>query len=237
MFTRERHQQIAALLSALDADLLRGHRCLFGGGTAIALRFGEFRESVDVDFLVSDQPGYRDLRQKMTGPDGFKSILAPGRQSDVSLASDLLTDQYGIRARLQVNDLPIKFEIVFEGRLSLEDPQEADTVCGISCLTLRDMIASKLLANSDRYGDDSTFSRDLIDLALIPCKAQDFRAALARAEAAYGCAIKRDLLRAIAKVASQPSWLDRCISAMAISTPRALLWQRIRALQRRLPAA
>ena len=238
MFTRERHRQIAVLLGTLDADLLRTHRCLFGGGTAIALRFGEFRESVDVDFLVSDQAGYRNLRQKMTGPDGFASILANGRlHTEVSLASDLLTDQYGIRARLRVNDLPIKFEIVFEGRLSLEAPQQTDTVCGISCLTLRDMIASKLLANSDRYGDDSTFSRDLIDLALIPCQAQDFRAALARAEAAYGSAVKRDLLRAIAKVASQPSWLDRCISAMAISIPRALLWQRIRALQRRLPAA
>lgn len=38
MFSRARHQQIAELLGALDADLLRNHRCLFGGGTAIALR-------------------------------------------------------------------------------------------------------------------------------------------------------------------------------------------------------
>ncbi len=237
MFSRERHQQIAALLDALDAGLLRNHHCLFGGGTAIALRFGEFRESVDVDFLVSDQRGYRDLRQKMTGPDGFDSILARGHHAEVCLGSELLTDQYGIRARLRVNGLPIKFEIVFEGRLTLEAPQDTDTVCGIPCLTLRDMVASKLLANSDRYSDDATFSRDLIDLAMIPCRAPDFRSALARAEVAYGTAIQRDLLRAIAKIGTRPQWLERCMAAMAVTTPRALLWQRIRALQRRLPKA
>lgn len=237
MFSRARHQQIAGLLGALDADLLRNHRCLFGGGTAIALRFGEFRESVDVDFLVSDQAGYRNLRQKMTSAAGFNSILASGHHENVRLASDLLTDQYGIRARLQVRGLPIKFEIVFEGRLSLEAPRDTDAVCGISCLTLRDMIASKLLANSDRYNDDATFSRDLIDLAMIPARNPDFRAALARAETAYGNAIQRDLLRAIAKMGAQPQWLERCISAMAITTPRALLWQRIRSLRRRLPTS
>jgi hypothetical protein len=38
------------VLSALDGDLLREVNCLFGGGTAMALRFGEYRESVDMDF-------------------------------------------------------------------------------------------------------------------------------------------------------------------------------------------
>ncbi|MBM3349738.1 MAG: nucleotidyl transferase AbiEii/AbiGii toxin family protein, partial [Betaproteobacteria bacterium] len=30
------------------------HQCFFGGGTAITLRHGEYRESVDIDFLISD---------------------------------------------------------------------------------------------------------------------------------------------------------------------------------------
>ncbi|MFZ7096649.1 nucleotidyl transferase AbiEii/AbiGii toxin family protein [Luteimonas dalianensis] len=48
MFERPHHQRIALLLGALDADLFRRLQCLFGGGTAMALRYGEYRESVDV---------------------------------------------------------------------------------------------------------------------------------------------------------------------------------------------
>ena len=36
---------------------------MFGGGTAISLRHGEFRESVDIDFLTCDLAGYRRLRE------------------------------------------------------------------------------------------------------------------------------------------------------------------------------
>ena len=46
------------MLAALHGDTLRQHGCLFGGGTCIALRYGEYRESVDIDFLVSDAAGY-----------------------------------------------------------------------------------------------------------------------------------------------------------------------------------
>ena len=55
-FERPHHQRIAQVLCALNAPLLRDNHCLFGGGTAIALRYGEYRESVDIDFLVSDLP-------------------------------------------------------------------------------------------------------------------------------------------------------------------------------------
>jgi len=54
MFERPYHQRIALVLQALDGSLLRENGCLFGGGTSIALRYGEYRESVDIDFLVSD---------------------------------------------------------------------------------------------------------------------------------------------------------------------------------------
>ncbi|MGZ5237564.1 MAG: nucleotidyl transferase AbiEii/AbiGii toxin family protein, partial [Caldimonas sp.] len=65
MFEREHHRRIAAILQALDAELLAASHCLFGGGTAMALRYGEYRESVDIDFLVSSQPGYRAMRQRL----------------------------------------------------------------------------------------------------------------------------------------------------------------------------
>lgn len=46
MFKRPHHQRIALVLESMDSDLLREYRCFFGGGTAIALRYQEYRESV-----------------------------------------------------------------------------------------------------------------------------------------------------------------------------------------------
>src|SRR5690606_15957461 len=75
MFNRAHHQKIAIVLTSLDAELLRASSCYFGGGTAITLRYGEFRESVNLDFLISDLSSYRYLRQLLTGPGQFSSIL------------------------------------------------------------------------------------------------------------------------------------------------------------------
>lgn len=61
-------------LSALDGAVLRQHSCLLGGGTCIALRYGEYRESVDIDFLVSHAAGYRELRQLLTTSAGLAPI-------------------------------------------------------------------------------------------------------------------------------------------------------------------
>ena len=73
-FERPHHQRIAHVLSAMNGETLLQHGCLFGGGTCIALRYGEYRESVDIDFLVSDAVGYRELRHLLTGPDGLAAI-------------------------------------------------------------------------------------------------------------------------------------------------------------------
>ncbi len=78
MFERPLHQRIAQLLGSLNGPLLKEHSCLFGGGTVIALRFGEYRESVDIDFLLSDMAHYRTLRQLLTGTDGINAICCPG---------------------------------------------------------------------------------------------------------------------------------------------------------------
>ena len=83
MFERPLHQLIAKVLSALNGPLLKEHSCLFGGGTVIALRFGEYRESVDIDFLLSDMTHYRSLRQLLTGTDGINAFLLPGQPNTI----------------------------------------------------------------------------------------------------------------------------------------------------------
>jgi len=62
MFKRTHHQAIEQVLRLINADLLKTHQCYFGGGTAIALRHGEYRESVGIDLMVSDLVSYRAPR-------------------------------------------------------------------------------------------------------------------------------------------------------------------------------
>ena len=42
----------------------------------------------------------------------------------------------------------------------------------------------------------------------------------------------RDIGKAIDKLQTRRDWLERCMKAMAINIPKALLWERIRALKR-----
>jgi hypothetical protein len=226
MFERPHHQRIARVLSHLDAALLRQHQCLFGGGTAIALRHGEYRESVDIGFLVSDAAHYRALRHLLTGIDGLRPILKPG-QPGFEQVGDIRADQYGIRTRLAVDGQPIKFEIVREARIALEPPGAHDQVCGVACLTPLDMAASKLLANSDRWRDDGVFGRDLIDLAMMQPALPLLRAAVVKAEDAYGASVLRDLARAIDGMQARKGWLAQCMQAMKMEQPAALVWQRL----------
>lgn len=219
------------MLQALDGQRLRERGCLFGGGTAIALRFGEYRESLDIDFLVSDLAAYRELRQAMTAVDGWRAITRADAAAEVQ-PGELRADQYGIRTRLLVEGQSIKFDIVFEARIALEPSGRADELFGVRTLTPLDMAATKLLANSDRWADDGGFSRDLIDLAMMKPALPLLRRAVAKAEGACGDAIRRDLRRAVDRMGERTGWLERCTHVMGMTDAPAQVWQRIRALRR-----
>lgn len=231
LFERPHHQRVAHVLSVLNGPLLRENNCLFGGGTVITLRYGEYRESADIDFLVSDVAGYRNLRQLLTGVSGIAAIV---REDAEPLTQDrrIRTDQYGIRTLLRVADQLIKFEIILEGRIELAAPKTGDVVCSIATLTPLDMATSKLLANSDRWGDDGVFNRDIIDLAMMNPSLVLQRQAVAKAETAYGQAIRQDLDEALQRLQNRHGWLERCMQAMAINLPKAVVWKNLRALRK-----
>jgi len=231
MFERPHHQRIAQVLRALNAPLLRDNHCLFGGGTAIALRYGEYRESVDMDFLVSDLVSYRNLRQLLTNPGGVAGIVH-AQATSLEQVKEVRADQYGIRTMLRVDGQPIKFEIVLEGRIQLAQPAAKDEVCGVATLCPLDMVTSKLLANSDRWGDDGVFNRDVIDLAMMKPSLALLRQALLKAQAAYGIAIRQDLDKALLRLQTRQGWLERCMQALSMVEPKAVVWQRLRALRR-----
>lgn len=230
-FERRHHRLVATVLAHLDAECLDNHRCYFGGGTAIVLRHGEYRESRDMDFLVSDIDCYRNLRKLLSSSEGLQPILAdaPGMEQSRAIRSD----QYGIRTTLDVEGMPIKLEIVFEARIDLDTPAKSDRLQGVATLTGVDMAATKLLANADRRADPGTFSRDVIDLAMLDLTAGQWAAALGKAESAYGDAVRTDVRRAIEALSTRDDRLDRCLQALSITMPKALVWERLRTLERR----
>jgi hypothetical protein len=231
LFEREHHRRVASLLEALDAAELTAKGCFFGGGTAMALRYGEYRESVDIDFLVSDLDGYRHLRQRLTGPGGVQALAKPGVV--LNQVREMRADQYGIRTLLRVDGIDIKFEIVLEGRIALESPSAEDRICGVAALTPLDMATSKLLANSDRWRDDAVFSRDLIDLAMMAPPKKLLHRAIDKARTAYGDSVGTDLAKAIQDLRDRPHRLGDCMQVLRMgAVPKAVLWARIRALSR-----
>lgn len=234
MFERAHHQRIAHILAALDGGVLAQHACWFAGGTCIALKFGEYRESVDMDFLVSDAAGYRELRQLLTGVGGLRPITRQGAMP-LELIREVRADQYGIRTHVRMDGHAVKFEIVREARIALQAPGPQDQLCGIATLTVLDLAASKLLANADRQADDGVFSRDVIDLAMMDLTVPQLHAALEKTIEAYGAAITRDLSKAIDRLQERQGWLERCMNVMAMDMPKAVLWQKIRYLRRVLP--
>lgn len=227
MFEREHHLRIATILQALNADVLLSHGCLFGGGTAIVLSHDEYRESVDIDFLISNKSGFRDLRQDLK----FANNLSPIVRKDTKLilARDIRMDQYGIRTMLDVGGTEIKFEIVFEARIALELPGPNDRICGVATLSRTDMAASKLLANSDRWSDNSVFSRDLIDLAMLDLSPSLLKSAIDKASNVYGESVKKDLRSAIEYLKKKPGRLSDCLSSLKMGAiPEAVVWSKIR---------
>lgn len=232
VFERPHHRRIAHVLETFDAQKLQQYACWFGGGTAITLRRNEFRESLDMDFLVANEAGYRALRLLLLESDTMKPITRAGH-TPVSLARPFRADQYGIRTFIRVDDVELKFEIVREARITFDLPSPRDRVCGVYALTPVDLAASKFLANSDRFADAGTFARDIIDLAMLDLPPRKLEPALRKAEVAYGRAALADANRALDRLRTHPDTLRRCMDALSITLPPAIVQQRLRSLSRR----
>ncbi len=209
-FKRPHHRRIVAVLDGMNADMLRQTHSYFAGGTAIALQLGEFRESVDIDFLCADAEGYRRLRSSIF-EHGLKELFPAG----IEMLRDVRADRDGIRCVLASDGMPIKFEIVREARIALDGVD----VCGIPvpCLARDDLFAEKLLANADRHGDKSAMSRDIIDLIVMQLQWGEIpRAAWIKAQAAYGTAATGALDKAVEMLRANPAYLAECLTKMGI---------------------
>ena len=69
--------------------------------------------------------------------------------------------------------------------------------------------------------------RDAIDPAMRHLSKAGFSEAATKSKAAYGEAILKDLAKVIDRLGEADGLLERCMKAMDVSVPRALLWQNI----------
>lgn len=222
LYSRPHHQCIQRVLESLDDDLLRQHHCLFGGGTAIVLARGEYRESVDIDFIVSSLQGYRALRG-LVNAQGIGALMT----RSLPLRREAKIDQYGIRSAVDVDGVPVKLEIVFEGRVALADPLPAQRICGVWALALEDQVATKLMANSDRWADRAVWSRDVIDLAMLVNDGRLDPTGVAKALRAYGSSVITDLDKARSRLLAEDGWLAACMARLQMSMAESALREKL----------
>lgn len=179
-FEREEHRIVAESLGLMDPNVLAARRCWFGGGTAIVLMLGEYRISRDVDFLCSDEQGYRELRSAAV-EGGIRAFFSEPAEEIRAVR----TDQYGIRAAIGLGGHTIRFEIVREARIDLDG--ELEPRLGVPVLSTTDLFAEKLLANADRCQDRSASYRDALDLGMLARAHGGLpKTAVDKAIAAYG---------------------------------------------------
>lgn len=177
-FKIDRHR-IQRVLAGLNHEFLSECQAYFGGGTFISLDLGEYRISNDIDFLCAVGANYRKLRNTIA--DLSPSILLTDNSLEISRFT---ADQYGVRMAIVIDGVTIKTEIIAEARFELDAPRQP-TWSPVECLSISDCFTSKLLANADRYADESVRARDLIDLAFLRIEQPIPPLALAKAEAAY----------------------------------------------------
>ena len=224
-FTRPWHRLVWQVLVSLNGDLLARAGCWFGGGTRVAMELDEFRESVDVDFLCESREGYRLLRGTVT-----RSSLGEIFTRTFDLMRDVRADMYGIRTFLRVDGQPVKFEVIFEGRIPLAG--ETRSPFPVEVLGRPSCFAEKLLANADRGRDPSANARDVIDLAFMAANwsEDDQLIGMATAQSAYGNVVRREL-DAVVSSLNDADYRRRCLNALSVSDT-GTLGRGLRALKR-----
>ena len=215
-FTRPRHATVERILAQLDAGFLLDAQCYFGGGTRIVMSLGEYRESDDIDLLCSSHVGYRALRSAVT-----QNSLGSIAKTGLSLAREVIADRYGVRTFIDMAGEKIKFEIIHEGRIDIsgnigEFPVPA--LEPVSCF------AEKFLANADRWNDESTLNRDIVDLAfmIVGWKSADAERGRKIAVEAYGKSINDSVRKAVQKLRANKQYLKRCVAGLGVNNSRTL---------------
>ena len=213
------HNQVLQILQAVNRDFIEDCAIAFGGGTMLALAYGEYRLSRDIDFLCPYGESFSKLRRSVFD-NGYEALFDFDRCNNITFPRDLRTDRDGVRFAVQNEEIIFKFEIVAEGRINLEPALQTDW-SPVPCLSLVDQVTEKLLANGDRWADRSVDSRDLIDLAILKLKTSFPEQAVEKAESAYPTV--EPLKRSILSFKARPDYRSRCYERLQVASPSVIV--------------
>lgn len=214
-FRYSAHNHILRVLRSLNTDFFQQCQAYFGGGTLLALAYGEYRLSRDIDFLCPYGEAFSCLRRGIHDY-GYAALFKADRCEDITFPRDIRTDRDGVRCAVQIGELIFKLEIVAEGRIRLDDPVQPEW-SPVNCLSVADQVSEKLLANGDRWADASVDARDLIDLAILKQRTAFPQQAIDKAEAAYPTL--EPLKRSIQNFQAKPDYRLRCYERLQVESP------------------
>lgn len=236
MFRREPYRAMAQVLDALDAESLERSSFLFAGGTRIALEHDEFRLSRDLDFICSDGAGYAALRADVRDR-GYDALFRAPRRATLGLPREVRADQYGLRFPVVVEGATIRVELIREARIVLGAADHASWT-HVPLLSIPDLFAEKLLANSDRGLDPDELARDLVDLAVLRRAHGPIpKAVWAAVEAAYRAGPRKDLRKVAERFLADKQHRERCFAGLGIDEDSERVVEGVHELVRDLDAA
>lgn len=143
-YSIKHHQIIESALNNFNADFFCENNIIFGGGTRIALELGEFRESIDIDFLCPNKKAYRAVREQVTN-----TSLGDLVKIDFVYARDIRSDRDAVRTVIEHEGARIKLEFVSFDNYELVSCIEPAQF-PVPFLNKTSCFYTKLLANADR---------------------------------------------------------------------------------------
>lgn len=159
--SREHHRKILHALQFIDKEFLIKNHIYFAGGTLISLLNNEFRVSTDIYFITSSDEGYKAIRSLLNKDGNLDNLF----KKQLLIDNNIRKDQYAIRTKIIVDDTQIKFEILKDKTINIDN--YTLNFNGIPCCTEETLIKLKILANSDRAGIISQQGKDIIDLSIL----------------------------------------------------------------------
>lgn len=106
-FRHSIHNDILQILSAVNHDFFRDCSILFGDGTMLALSYGEYRLSRDIDFLCPYGEPFSTLRCRVF-EDGYSAVFNLNLCDQITFPGDIIANSYGIRFAVQTATTTLK---------------------------------------------------------------------------------------------------------------------------------
>lgn len=193
-FKLEHHALIESALSNFNADFFIENRIFFGGGTRIALELGEFRKSIDIDFLCPDKNSYRAVREHVTNVSLGELV-----KQDFEYAREIMFNRDSVRVVFKCDGAPLKLEFVCFDNYDLNCV--VDDQFPVPYLDRESCFYTKLMSHTDRCMSHPY--KDIVDiLAMCDSWGEIPESAFIKAESHYGQQIRSMLIRAVDDVIS-----------------------------------